>query len=204
TQSPSTSVLATSFARKEVNPRDQIDAAQAALPPAKIAKPDIGVGDKIQEEKQVDTVEYTATVGPLTEAQFNQLIDKLKQRESSGNYRAVNRIGYCGAWQWGAPGLIDMGFVKSGTSTRSLVADYCWTGREGISKRADFLSNKGEVQDKLIVRWMKFNYKRLLALNVITKEDTPAHVSGMLCVCHLLGPGGARDFKNGKNRTDAN
>nr|CAI3971091.1 baseplate hub subunit and tail lysozyme [Ochrobactrum phage ORM_20] len=204
TQSPSTSVLATSFARKEVNPRDQIDAAQAALPPAKIAKPDIGVGDKIQEEKQVDTVEYTATVGPLTEAQFNQLIDKLKQRESSGNYRAVNQIGYCGAWQWGAPGLIDMGYVKSGTSTRSLKSDSCWTGKDGISVRDDFLGNKDKVQDKLIVRWMKYNYKRLLALNVLTKEDTAAQVAGMLCVCHLLGPGGARDFKNGKNRTDAN
>ena len=204
TQSPSTSVLATSYARKEVNPRDQVDAAQGALPTAKIAKPDIGVGEKIQQEGNVDTVPYTAVVGPLDESQMKKLNADLRQQESSGNYRAVNQIGYCGAWQWGAPGLIDMGFVKSGTSTRSLEADSCWTGKDGISKRDDFLGNKDQVQDKLIVRWMKYNYKRLLALNVITKEDTPAHVAGMLCVCHLLGPGGARDFKNGKNRTDAN
>ena len=204
TQSPATSVLATSYARKEINPRDQIDAAQGALPPARIAKPDVGVGDKIQEEKNVDTVEYKATVGPLDEAQFDKFTKALKQRESSGNYRAVNQIGYCGAWQWGAPGLIDMGFVKAGSSTRSLASDSCWTGKDGIAKRDDFLGNKDKVQDKLIVRWMKYNYKRLLALNVLTKEDTPAQVAGMLCVCHLLGPGGARDFKNGKNRTDAN
>ena len=204
TQSPATSVLATSYARKEVNPRDQIDAAQGALPTARLAKPDTGVGEKIQEEKSVDTIPYTAVVGPLDESQLKTLNEKLKQKESSGNYRAVNQIGYCGAWQWGAPGLIDMGYVKSGSSTRSLAADSCWTGKDGISKRDDFLGNTDNVQDKLIVRWMKYNYKRLLALNVITKEDTPSHVAGMLCVCHLLGPGGARDFKNGIERTDAN
>ncbi|QIW87792.1 baseplate hub + tail lysozyme [Agrobacterium phage OLIVR5] len=203
TQSPSTNVMATSFARKEVNPRDQIDAAQASLPTARLATPDIGVGDKIQANAEIDTIPYTGTVGPLTTEQFEALRRAVRQRESGGDYSAVNRYGFSGAYQFGGPALQDLGYAKKGTSGKGLKNPNNWTGKNGITSLGVFLQNR-KLQDDLFVVWMKLLYKRCLSVKAISESDTPAQVAGIITVAHLLGAGGARDFKNGKDGADGN
>ena len=45
----------------------------------------------------------------ISPSDLGSLRKNLKQRESSGNYQAVNGLGYAGAYQFGAPALVDTG-----------------------------------------------------------------------------------------------
>ena len=49
------------------------------------------------------------TVGPLSDREFASYQETIKRRESSSNYRAVNSLGYSGAYQMGAAALVDTG-----------------------------------------------------------------------------------------------
>ncbi|ASV44619.1 baseplate hub + tail lysozyme [Agrobacterium phage Atu_ph04] len=199
----SVSKLATSFAQ-DTNPTTQVNAAQASVAPeARIAAPAYGTGERIQQESSVDTTPSSGTVGPMTQSQWDSFRNWLLQRESSGNYKAVNRFGFCGGYQFGGPALQDLGYARPGTSTRSLAIDSSWTGKNGASSRDSFLGNSN-LQDQVCLEWFKILYKRILSSGIVSKESSPAHVGGMLAVAHLLGPGGARDLKNGVNGNDAN
>src|SRR6185503_9176877 len=81
-----------------------------------------------------------ATVGTLSAEQWAAYLDKLGAMESGNNYGAVNRLGYCGRWQFGAGALIDAGYVHAGTTNRSLLSPAAWTGKDGVTSRADWLS----------------------------------------------------------------
>ena len=48
------------------------------------------------------------------------------------------------------------------------------------------------------------NYKRCAKAGTITSDMPPEDVAGILAICHLLGSGGASDFRKGKNGADAN
>jgi uncharacterized protein (TIGR02594 family) len=133
----------------------------------------------------------TPVLGPLTAKDWEKYKEVLGKRESANKYHAVNQIGFCGRWQLGAPALIDLGYVRKGTSTRRLrVAG--WIGKDGITARAEFLANKDGVQDRAILAYTTMNYKRLLKLGALTHSDSRARVAGVLAAAHLTGPGGAR------------
>lgn len=199
----SVSKLASSFAQ-DSNPTTQVNAVQASVSPeARIASPAYGTGERIQQDSSVDTTPSSGSVGPLSDSQWNSFRSWLLQRESSGNYKAVNRFGFCGGYQFGGPALQDLGYARPGTSTRSLAVDSSWTGKNGASNRDSFLGNTN-LQDQVCLEWFKILYKRILNSGIVSKESSPAHVGGMLAVAHLLGPGGARDLKNGVNGNDAN
>lgn len=203
-QTTSVSPLATSFADKGNDPRKQTDAAQASVGlNARLATPSVGNGDTIQQDKQTETIDANGTVGPLAEADWQKLRDWLKQKESSGDYSSVNRYGYCGGYQMGGGALIDLGYAKPGTKTSTLRIPSNWTGRNGINSREDFLANT-QLQDATVLEYARMNYKRMLNAGTVSKEDSKAHVAGLLAVSHLLGTGGARDYKNGRDGSDAN
>lgn len=202
-QSPSTNSMATSYANKGTDARDKVDAAQNTIPKASVATPDIGVGDKVQAEQQVDTIPFKGTVGPLNETQFENLRKAIRFRESGNNYKIVNRYGYSGAYQFGGPALQDLGYAKKGTTGKGLSNPSNWTGKNGITNREQFLNNN-KLQDDTFVIWMKMLYKGILRVGAVSKSDSPATVGGYLAVAHLLGPGGARNLKNGKAGRDGN
>lgn len=201
----SVSKLATSYGKKGTTIREHVDNVESvqSFKPFFMATPSDGSGDKIQKSDKVTTIPYQNTIGPLTEDEFLQYKTKLAEKESSNSYSKVNTIGFLGKWQFGAPVLIDLGYVKPGTSTRNLIDDNVWTGKDGIVKRSDFLANKNSCQDNCLLDYTRINYKTLLRNNVISLDTSKNILVGFLAAAHLKGPGGARNFKNGIITTDA-
>lgn len=124
---------------------------------------------------------------------------QIGQRESGGNYQAVNRIGYLGKYQFGAPALQDMGLVRSGTTMRGLDDPSNWTIEGG--KQA-FLTNP-QLQEDTMVRYTNQNFRALIRLGVINNQSSNEQIAGYLAAAHLLGPGGARNLAQGRDGADA-
>jgi len=147
------------------------------------------------------------TLGPFTKEDWARYTEVLGKRESTNNYAAVNQIGYCGRWQFGAGALIDGGYVKAGATTRLLAEDRWWTGKNGVQSRADWLANKNGCQDTEMIAYTKRNYRSLqnvpASKEVIANADK-AQLAGLLATSHLLGPGGARKMLKGQDGQDAN
>ena len=203
-QTTAVSRLATGINGGEEDIRDSFDSvSHSTAPDAEETPLAHAEPDKIQEDDTTETLPYAQTVGSLTVSQFNSYRDYMGQERSGNDYSRINRVGFLGRYQFGAPVLQDMGYIRPGTSSRKLNLDSSWLGRDDIDSRDAFLQNR-EVQDALFLRYSRYNYKRILSNRSITKEDMPARVAGMLAVAHLLGPAGAKDFRNDVNRSDAN
>lgn len=147
----------------------------------------------------------------ISPSDLESLRKNLKQRESSGNYQAVNSLGYAGAYQFGALALVDTGQMSlekykaakaSGTySQKSFMNNPDnWNTAGGLP---GFLNNQAQ-QDQAFERLVGINLNRLERQGVIDETTNPADVNGYLAVSHLLGSGGAEDFSKGSNGTDAN
>jgi hypothetical protein len=130
---------------------------------------------------------------------YNSYVQKIGEKESGGNYEAVNTLGYLGKYQFGAMALQDMGLVKKGTSLKGLNNPSNWNIEGG--KQA-FLSN-AQLQEDTMLRYTKQNFKTLNRIGVINKDSSPQEVAGYLAASHLLGPGGARELSKGNVGADA-
>jgi len=143
------------------------------------------------------------TLGNLTSNDLTAYFAQIGKSESGGNYAAVNSIGYVGKYQFGYPALIDAGYVKrSVRSNAQLNNPNSWTGKDGINSLDDWLSNNN-VQESAMCEYTKRNYSTMCKIGAITSDQSPEDVSGMLAVSHLLGPGGAKNFRNGAGGSDA-
>lgn len=143
------------------------------------------------------------SLGDLTSDQLTAYFTQIGKSESGGNYAAVNSLGYVGKYQFGFMALIDGGYVKSSvTSFAQLDNPNSWTGKDGITDKSAWLSNPS-VQETAMCNYTKRNYSAMCRLGAITQDQSPEEVAGMLAVSHLLGPGGARDYRAGKNTADA-
>lgn len=130
------------------------------------------------------------------EASYDDFLDALGQRESSGDYTVVNRLGYLGKYQFGELALIDAGYyTRDGTSTNDWRAGF-WTGKGGIDSRAEFLgtpaAQEAAIRDYMELQW---SYVR----SVWTYEGQVLNglkitVSGMLAGAHLVGNGNLAKF----------
>lgn len=72
------------------------------------------------------------------------------QRESSGNQRIVNPYGYAGLYQMGTAALIDAGYIKAGTpskSNNSMNDASVWTGKNGITSVSQYLDSRDAQQN---------------------------------------------------------
>ena len=125
------------------------------------------------------------------------------QMKSGNNYGAVNRLGYCGRWQFGAGALIDSGYVRAGTTNRNLLSPAAWTGKDGVTSRADWLS-RGDAQDAAMLAYTRAHYKSLLEHGELLPTSSPARIAGLLAAAHLMGIGGARHLVDGTVTHDAN
>jgi hypothetical protein len=135
----------------------------------------------------VDYSSYAQTVG---------------QRESGGNYKSVNSLGYLGKYQFGAMALEDMGLVKKGVGAKGQKAlddPSNWTIDGG---KEAFLNNPS-LQEQTMLRYTKMNFERLKKLGVINDSTTAEKIAGFLASAHLVGPGGAAAMNRGEMRKDA-
>jgi uncharacterized protein (TIGR02594 family) len=151
-----------------------------------------------------DAAAYAAGMfGALSKEQWATYLDKLGEMESGNNYAAVNRLGYCGRWQFGAGALIDVGYVRAGTTNRDLLSTAAWTGKAGVSSRPDWLS-RPDAQDAAMLAYTRAHYKSLLGHGELLPTSSPARIAGLLAAAHLMGLGGARHLVDGTVTHDAN
>jgi len=135
----------------------------------------------------------TSTLPPLDVDMIKNLTAAIGTRESSNNYNAVNDFGYLGKYQFGAAALIDLGYVKAGTTNSTLNNASNWTGKEGATSRDAFLANK-TAQENAMFGLLQINYKRLIKSEKITSNDSADKVAGLLASAHLVGSGNADKF----------
>lgn len=136
---------------------------------------------------------------------YDDFLSDLGNRESSGNYKAENTIGFIGKYQVGEDMMQDLGYYKGDSTGKN---DWVgkWTGKDGIYSKEDFLNNPA-VQERAIKREMNLLNERLSERNFddyIGRNVNNIKItrSGLLAGMHLVGHGGVRKFLNGKNIAD--
>jgi hypothetical protein len=148
---------------------------------------------------------YGSQVMFLSPAQARALIDRIGHRESSDAYGAVNALGYAGRYQFGPMALVDVGLMHRGALDgprrvgEIMADDSAWTLAGGVQS---FLSDRF-AQDEAMWTLLTQNERTLSRLGLIDDASTPQEVAGLLMVAHLLGCGGAKQFKAGNDGTDA-
>lgn len=173
-----------------------------------------GTGNAILTQSEVNSDSIIkSTLPPLSVTQIRKLMDAIGFKESSSvaggrqNYTAENRLGYIGKYQFGAPALATLGYVKipvGGKLTNDILnTDSSWTGKSGVSSKAQFLRATG-VQETVMFENLKFNYNVLKRKGTLSSNDTAGKVAGLLSVSHLLGSGGAIAYASGNDGKDAN
>ncbi len=130
---------------------------------------------------------------------YDRFLEDLADRESGGDYKIVNKIGYLGKYQVGEMALIDTGYYRNdGKKGNNSFKDSYWTGKDGVKSKQDFLNNP-QAQENAIrnlheVYWRNIQNKgldRFVGKNV---NGVMLTESGLLAGAHLLGPGGLEAF----------
>lgn len=134
---------------------------------------------------------------------YDQFLDGLAQRESSGIYGKVSSSGsYLGRYQMGADALTDAGFKKNGAWT-TLAKKY------GVTNNASFLSSP-QGQEVAIRLFHAELWKQLLnhgAESVIGDSYIGVTItkSGLLAAAHLVGASGVMGaIQDNREIADAN
>ena len=78
-----------------------------------------------------------------------------------------------------------------------------WSGKDGVKSRADWIANKGDVQENMFLILTNKNFKELKRSGNIELAN-PSDVAGMLAASHLLGRGGAENLRKGIVGSDGN
>jgi len=145
---------------------------------------------------EVPTIKEISVIKPKLEAKVEMpvvknhstFLDAIGFRESSNNYKAVNRFGYLGKYQFGRKTLNAIGF-------------------KDISNR-EFLANPS-IQEEAMLVLLKRN-KHTLRREIkkyVGKTINGIYIteSGILAAAHLGGAGNVKKFfRNGKNFADGN
>lgn len=132
----------------------------------------------------------------------NSLMDLLLRRESGGNYKAQNSLGFLGGYQFGAPALESVGYLKKGAGrlgNKALNNPSNWTIPGG---KEAYLANK-QLQDRAFLQLAKLHENQLRRMGHINDKTDKKTVNAMIAAAHLSGPGGVKALLKGKNRKDA-
>ena len=111
---------------------------------------------------------------------LQQYFDAIGQRESGGNYKVVNTVGYLGKYQMGKSALIDAGYYAAGK----------FTGKDGVYSKEDFLNNPQAQENAMrIYKQKQWGYIKGFAPKYSGKYINGIHItySGMLAAAHLNG-----------------
>ncbi len=134
---------------------------------------------------------------------YRAFLDALGERESNGNYGAVNTLGYLGKYQFGELALIDVGYYEPDGTAQNDWKPGFWTGKDGVRSKDDFLSDPA-AQEGAIRAYMKLQWSYLGDARAY--EGQKVHgikitESGLLAAAHLLGAGTVRTFLQSNGRT---
>lgn len=164
-------------------------------------------GDKVPKEivEEVKTylLDEVEVVG--VSKTFGKFLDSLKFKESSNNWKVVNKYGYMGLYQIGKEALKD---ISNKTNDKEL---------KGIHNRvtaSEFRENPNifppDLQEKAFIQLLKNNkhyLRRFTKYIGKTIGGIKVTESGMLAAAHLVGNGSVKQFlkSEGKiDKTDAN
>jgi serralysin len=141
-------------------------------------------------------------------ASFQDFLDALGQRESSGDYKVVATFGYLGKYQFSEAALIDLGYYKGDKTNNGDYQDWsgAWTGKDGIRSEKGFL-NSVTAQENAIREWLDlqwdyikdFSLEQYVGRSIGGKEIT---VSGMLAGSHLGGITNLAEYLKGKGKAE--
>tara|TARA_B110000211_G_scaffold232080_1_gene294986 strand:- start:858 stop:1448 length:591 start_codon:yes stop_codon:yes gene_type:complete len=128
----------------------------------------------------IDSVELELT-------SHQQFLDAMGHRESSNNYKAVNKYGYMGKYQFGRSTLKTLKINVS---------------------RSEFINNP-KLQEQAMYKLLQYNKKKLKRYiekyNGRVINGVLVTESGLLAAAHLGGAGSVRKwFRTGKVRRDGN
>ena len=129
---------------------------------------------------------------------YDDFLDALGERESGGDYGAVNTFGYLGKYQFGELALIDVGYYSADQTSANDWQPAYWTGKNGIHSKGDFLSDHS-AQDQAIHAYMKLQWSYLESVwkyEGQTLDGLRITISGLLGGAHLAGAGGVAAFLN--------
>ena len=139
--------------------------------------------------------------------------------ESGGDAQLVNRFGYAGLFQFGAPILVDLGLYTPGRkedlstwSKTGRAAPGKWSGTfnipgfPAVRTLSDFLENRG-------AQLAAFNFERARMKQQIERRGLDGYVDheiggttitriGLVYMIHLGGPGGAQRVLQTQGRTN--
>jgi Ca2+-binding RTX toxin-like protein len=127
---------------------------------------------------------------------YTAFLNALGERESGGNYAAVNQFGYLGKYQFGELALRDIGYYTADGTSKNDWKPGFWTGKNGIDSKQEFLANHS-VQESAIRDYMKLQWqyvKGAWAYEGQTLDGVKITVSGMLAGAHLVGAGNLKDY----------
>jgi hypothetical protein len=159
-------------------------------------------------------------IGNLTPLQTKALFAQLALRESGLRYQVAGGVttggaytgNYLGKYQLGSSALVNAGYISQtcldneykNNPTYAVRSDACWTGKNGVNSKTDFLNNPAAQEDAMH-SFTKKQYTALVTTGAIRSGDTPEEVMGKLTTAHLIGSGGATKlFKTGIDSNDAN
>lgn len=153
-------------------------------------------------------------VGPLSKEQTRGLMTQIAYNESEGkgDYKAENEYGFVGRYQFGAAALVESGHIsraayeqrdRSKNPNEVLKDPNAWTGKDGVNSKDDWKNNTA-AQEKAMLDNTKRNYNTLVRNGGIKADDDPSIVGGMLQSAHLLGPSGAKKWRESGSGNDAN
>ena len=136
-------------------------------------------------------------------------LEALGQRESSGNYKAKNKLGYIGKYQMGETAMIDAGYYKKSSGNYNNDWSGEFTGKDGVYSVEDFLNNPAAQENaQNIYKKLQWGYlkndgaAKYLGQNIggITITQSAllggAHLGGQGHVINYLRSGGKDDFKD--------
>jgi len=143
-------------------------------------------------------------IGPLSSSDVNKLKATIKRHESGGNYSALNQLGFIGAYQFGGPVLVDLGYCRRGTNNKDLKYSESWLGKNGVVSRDTWFTNQ-DAQETAMDALLARNFKTLYNKGLLRNDSDRDHVCGALMVAHLQGAGGAAKWlRGGYVKDDAN
>lgn len=115
----------------------------------------------------------------------------LGAKESSGNYRAKNSLGYIGKYQMGEQALIDAGYYKKPSKNYNNDWSGQFTGKDGVYSENHFLLN-ASAQENALDEYLKKQWgylKGYNAQNYLGKKINGIEItqSGLLAGAHNHG-----------------
>lgn len=209
---PASTVKATELA---VSPRnDEPDSPVVGSEPSRATAntptPVINSGGK-PNQANIST-RGVGSVGPLDSNDTNELVRAIAYTESRGRLNEENSLGFLGRYQFGAPALVDAGYVDrqkweaAGKPDRGpmmkkfLNNESNWTLTGG---KKEFLRNE-DVQNQAMGKLMRQNYNSMVKTGAISENSSKQEVGAALYGAHLGGAGGsARVLRGGADASDA-